>query len=82
MKKGARFVLCRREVCNPVALVSSSVSSVVKRIRVIRVICANRVIRVNPSNPHNPCDYSFVYFTHQLKLIERPAKASVTDCYV
>ncbi|MCB5286836.1 MAG: hypothetical protein LHW64_03425 [Candidatus Cloacimonetes bacterium] len=59
-------VLCKREVCNPVALVSSSVFSVVKR------------IRVNPFNPPNPCDHSFVYCTHQLKLIERPDKSSVT----
>jgi hypothetical protein len=64
--RAAGPVLCKREVCNPVALVSSSVFSVVKR------------IRVNPFNPPNPCDHSFVYCTHQLKLIERPDKSSVT----
>jgi hypothetical protein len=57
------------DLCNPVALVSSSVFSVfsvVKR------------IRVNPFEQRNPCDYSFVCCTHQLKLAVRPDESSVT----
>jgi hypothetical protein len=60
------------DLCNPVALVSSSVFSVFSVFSVVKRI------RVNPFEQRNPCDYSFVCCTHQLKLAVRPDESSVT----